>query len=414
MPLAVSKFRRTKESVQAPRGGYAFLSLVLDGIDLQPLLEALGPPAPTGRPGYPAKAMLRLVLAKYVLGIRFNLVLLDRARASPRLREVCGLTRAVPSEATFSKFTTRLIHHQDVLNEVLDTVTTQLRGSLPGDTPPLGEAVAIDSTAVESWSNPNRTIVTDPEARWGVKHSARAKDGKTEFFFGYRVMVADANQGVPLDFFVTPGNAGDSPLLPHLLDQMRETLPWVRPKVVIGDRGYDAKSNYAAVARHGAVPVIHIRNTGTGGHPKRGIRTKRGIPSCQGWQTMEYVRTDPDTGHHLFRCPEGGCHLQRVASGGILDCRSEVWVQPEDDLREMGYIMRGSDEWVGHYAKRQAIERVFRSLKASRNLEGHYYRGLSKILLHTTLSVLSFQATALARCATGDFKNLRQMRVKVG
>ena len=359
--------------------------------------------------------MLRLVLCKYVLGIQFNLVLLDRARSSPRLREVCGLDKAVPSEGTFSKFTTRLMQHQDVLNEVLDSVTTDLRDALPEDAPPLGESLAVDSTAVETWANPNRTVVRDPDARWGMKHSAKAKDGKMVPFFGFKLhLVADACHGVPLDFFVAPGNAGDSPLLPPLLDQLRETLTWVRPKFVIGDRGYDARSNYAAVARHGAVPIIHIRNAGTGGHPKRGVRTKRGIPSCEGWKTMEYVRTDPETGHHLFRCPSEGCHLKQVASGGALDCQGEVWVNPEDDLREVGYVLRGSDEWVRLYSMRQAVERVFRSLKASRNLEGHHYRGIAKILLHATLSILTFQATALARCRAGDFENMRQMRVKVG
>ena len=359
--------------------------------------------------------MLRLVLSKYVLGVRFNLEVLAQLKTSRKFRQVCGFGKATPSEGTFSRFTTRLMIHQDVLNEVLDSVTTDLRDALPEDAPPLGETLAVDTTAVETWSNPNRTVVRDPDARWGVKHSAKSKDGKMEHFFGFKVhLVADANHGVPLDFFVAPGNANDSPLLPPLLDQLRETLPWVEPKYVIGDRGYDAHSNYLAVVRHGAIPIIHIRNSGTDGQPKKGVRTKRGIPSCEGWKTMEYVRTDPETKHHLFRCPDKGCHLRQVASGGALDCRSEVWVDPADDLRELGHILRGSDEWVRLYAKRQAVERVFRSLKASRNLEGHHYRGIAKILLHATLSILTFQATALARCRTGNFENMRQMRVKVG
>ena len=391
------------------------MASVLDAIDLQPLLDALGPPAATGRPGYSAKVMLRVVLSKYLLGLRFNLEVLERLKASRRLRDLCGLGGQVPSESTFSKFTTRLLQHQDVLNAALDDLTTRLRDALPDDAPPLGESVAIDSTAIMTWANPNRTTVRDPDASWGVKHSAKSKDGKTEFFFGFKLhMVADANHGVPLDFFLSTGSASDSPLLPPLLDQLRESLPWVRPQIVIGDRGYDAKTNYAAVAGHGAVPIVHIRNAGTDGHPKRGVRTKRGIPSCEGWREMEYVRTDPETGQHLFRCPEGGCHLQEVASGGILDCQEERWVRPEDDLREVGYILRGSDEWVDHYSKRQAVERLFRSLKASRSLEGHHYQGYAKILLHATLSVLTFQATALARCRADDYGNLRQMRVRVG
>ena len=60
-----------------------------------------------------------------------------------------------------------------------------------------------------------------------------------------------------------------------------------------------------------------------------------------------------------------------------------------------------------------SIERIFRSLKHSRGLEGHCVRGLRKILLHATLSVLTFQATALARLRAGDGERMRQMTVKV-
>ena len=59
-----------------------------------------------------------------------------------------------------------------------------------------------------------------------------------------------------------------------------------------------------------------------------------------------------------------------------------------------------------YYSKRQSIERVFRSLKAPRSLEGHHYRGYAKVLLHATLSVLGLPTTALARCWPRDYGNL--------
>ena len=415
----MSKSKRPKRATQAPKGGYKFLSDVLDTLDLSPVLDALGPPARTGRPGYPAEAMLRAVLSKYILGIRFNVELLDRLRASRRLRAVCGFPGRVPSEGTLSKFTTRLMYLQPRLHECFAQTTGELRDALAGveGAAPLGETVAVDSTAVETFANPNRTVIRDPQARWGVKHSAKAKEGKKEFFFGYKVhMVADANHGTPLDFIVTPGNQSDSTLLPGLLAQTKETLPWFQPRYVIGDRGYDAETNHAAVAGMGAVPIIHIRHLGTGGFPDKGIKTERGHPSCRGWRTMEYVRTDPDTGKHLFRCPSDGCHF-KTAGGRRRKgerCAEEVWADPWEDLRELGFILRGSDQWVDLYSMRMTIERTFRSLKASRNLEGHHYRGMAKIMLHATLSILAYQATMLARVRMDDIRNLRQMRVKVG
>ena len=56
---------------------------------------------------------------------------------------------------------------------------------------------------------------------------------------------------------------------------------------------------------------------------------------------------------------------------------------------------------------------MFRSLKHSRGLEGHCMRGMRKILLQTTLSVLTFQATALARVKAEDSRRMRTMWVEV-
>ena len=84
-----------------------------------------------------------------------------------------------------------------------------------------------------------------------------------------------------------------------------------------------------------------------------------------------------------------------------------------ENLRAVGIVWRGSEEWDNHYSKRMSIERIFRSLKHSRGLEGHRYRGMAKIRMLASLSLLTYQATVLARLITGDFKNLRIMRVKV-
>ena len=133
---------------------------------------------------------------------------------------------------------------------------------------------------------------------------------------------------------------------------------------------------------------------------------------------MEYIYTDPETRRHIFRWPAAGCHL-RAAAGqrrkkADLRCGMELWVNPMDDLRELGFILRGSDQWVAMYSKRMTIEHTFRSLKHSRNLEAHPYWNMEKVTLHAMLSILTCQATMLARCRTGDFGNLRQTMMKVG
>ena len=123
---------------------------------------------------------------------------------------------------------------------------------------------------------------------------------------------------------------------------------------------------------------------------------------------MYYVRSDPDKGH-LYQCRAEGCHLKNSNRGGIRHCDSEVWEDPSKNIRLFGVIRRNGPEWKALYEKRQAIERVFKSLKESRRLESHCVRGLRQITLHAMMSTLAFQATALVRVMAGEADLIRWM-----
>lgn len=47
--------------------------------------------------------MFRAVCLKYLLAERFNVGLIERLRASPKLVEICGF-KTIPSAPTFSRF----------------------------------------------------------------------------------------------------------------------------------------------------------------------------------------------------------------------------------------------------------------------------------------------------------------------
>ena len=137
-----------------------------------------------------------------------------------------------------------------------------------------------------------------------------------------------------------------------------------------------------------------------------GIYTKQGVPTCL-WQIpMEYVRSDPDMGH-LYRCR--GCNLDGTMRGGIRHCDSQIWEDPARNIRLFGVVRRGSQEWKDLYTKRQAIERVFKSMKESRRLERHCVRGLRQITLQAAMSALAFQATVLVRLWAGETEWMRWM-----
>ena len=394
------------------RNGYGFLSSVLDGIDDEPLLDALQQIRHTGRPGYPFRSMWRAWLCKYILRVRYNVELVDRLRGSSRLREVCGFDGPVPSESTFCRFFSRLADYQPLVEKCLNTITDQISLKLPD----FGKVVAADATVFETYGNPERKTVNgdpcgDMDARWGYKNSVKTKDkDRIEWCFGYRLhAIADANYGIPLGFVLTPANENDTLFLANVVEKAQNTHIWLKPRFLVADRGYDSDRNFDFLLKRKVVPVIHIRKPGGKQVLHRDIYTAKGSPTCQGGKEMTYIRTDDGTGHHLFRCPEGGCPLQ--SKRGVHYCADEVWEDPTDEPRIVGVLPRASPLWKKLYKTRWSIERLFRSLKHSRNLEQHCFRGMRKVLLHATLSMLTYSATALARLNVGDQRGMRRMRV---
>ena len=308
-------------------------------MDDSALLERLQAYRHTGRPGWPLRALWSAYLASFYLDLPHTNALIRRLEDDPALREVCGFDEAdwLPCRRTFNRFIRRLADHNDLVAPILHSLTDQLRDLLPG----FGDVVAIDSTDVRSHSNPNKKskatrLTSDPEARWGVKHSARSRGSeKTEYFFGYKVhMVVDATHDLPLTFKVTAGNRSDSPELPAVIDQAFETYDWFQPQTVLADRGYDANSNFEYLHQRHVDPIIHIRRPG---------RTKLYddlfnedlLPLCLGNVPMEYVG-ETGEGHYIYRCRSEGCHLKEGLHAGIRHCDTVFAEDPAAHLRVLG------------------------------------------------------------------------------
>ena len=261
-----------------PKSGYGLLAAALDALEALPSVQSwLGDIQDSRRytrPGYPPAVMFRAFCTKYLLGERFNVGLIERLHSSPRLREICGLD-SIPSESTFSRFFSRLARLPEpdaLLNEMVE----KLRELLPG----LGQDVVIDSTDIESYANPNRTVVRDTEATWGrrtTKSSSKSKE-KTEPFFGYKMhALNDAVYGVPLVHIVHPANKNDSPELPRLVEKAQAAFGWLRPDHLLADRGYDSQANHKFLFDRGIAPIIHIRKPTAHDGLHDGLFDRKGI-----------------------------------------------------------------------------------------------------------------------------------------
>ena len=386
-----------------PQASHAELLAVFDRIDDDELIAQLKRHAARGPKGRWLRPLWRAYFASFMLNFDHTNDLIRNLQDSPDLRAVCGFDDVLPHRTTFNRFIQRLAQHVGLIESCIDDLINRLKAELPD----LGEQVAVDSTAIRTYSNPNRKQVSDPEAKWGVKHSVRSKQkDRKEYFFGYKAhVVADVKYGIPLAQVVTPGNRNDSPVLPTVIRRAQEQFDWFRPKVVIADRGYDSANNHQYLHREGIIPVIHIRRPSNPGLHK-GIYTDEGVPTCLGMVPMEYVGTDGN-GHYVYRCRREGCHLLDSKQGGIRHCDTVYAQDPLEDIRLFGLIRRQSQEWRDLYRLRWAIEQLFKTQKQSRRLERHCTRGLAHITLHSLMSTLSFLATYLVDVEAQRFDIMR-------
>ena len=404
-------------SSNTSHGVYADFQKLLAVLDDAALIDRLQAYRPTGRPGWPLPALWHAYLASFFLDLPHTNALIRRLEDDPALQAVCGFDRELPTRRTFNRFIRRLAEHTDLVAGCFHALTDQFRELLPG----FGDEIAIDATAVRSYSNGNKKnkvtgLPSDPEAAWGVKHSAQSKHkDSTEYFFGYKThAVVDATYDLPITFKVTAGNRNDSPELPAVIDQAYDTFNWFKPSVALADRGYDAHTNFEYLyLDHGIDPIIHIRKPTADDGPYDGIYNEDILPLCLGNVPMEYVGQDGQGGH-IFRCRSEGCHLKDGLHAGIRHCDTVIVEDPTEHLRVLGgQTRRGSPEWDALYNKRWGVERVFKSMKESRRLEEHCVRGLKHITLHAVMSTLTYQASALVQALAGNLDGMRWMVRKV-
>ena len=390
------------------------LRKVLDTIDDTSLVDALNSGRlGRGPRGYRPSSMWRAVVARYALGLDTMNDLIRRLQEDLELRLYCGFS-TIPHRTVFNRFYKRLARHTELVETMFVDLTERIRLLLPDD---YGKIVAVDSTTIEAYANPNRKRVRDPDASWTAKNVSRARKGK-EWRFGYKYhLVSCVSHDLPIAGLVTTAKRNDSPLLAPVLDRAKEEHNWFAPSHVIADRGYDSQSNHREVIKRGAIPIIHIRDMKKTKEKVQdrfieGNYTHEGVPVCIGMKPMDYVRSDTERGY-LYRCNAEGCHLKDRK--GVVYCQDEYWLNPEehDNPRLFGPIRRDSKEWKGFYRLRFGVERNFKSMKQSRSMDSLTAMGLDRVALHVNLSALTYQATALVNLQKGEMDDMRWMRRKI-
>ena len=323
------------------------------------------------RHGHPPRAMTRAWFLKYLIGEPFNTGLVSRLRVSPYLVQVCGFDKrkGIPSESAFCRFFKRIAAADSMLQETMPMLVNVLHEQtdlLPGRGREV--EVVVDGSDIEAHGSGKKPLAerSDKTADFGRRTTKNrsGNKGKTERYFGYELhAMCDSKYGIPLSFEVMPANVDERAMLPPVLERALDTYDWLEIDYLLADRGYDATWIHEYLYEEKNItPVILMRKP-----PKRkdgtrslydGIYDHLGRPTCDGETAMEYVLTDPKSGKHLYRCPEGGCKLKPKSSGALRYCvpTENHWEDPKDNIKVISPLARTSDEWRTRYRRRQSVE----------------------------------------------------------
>lgn len=344
----------------------------------------------TGRPGHDIKPTWHAFIAQYYLDLPSMNALIRRLEEDPYLVETCGFSTnsSLPTRRTFNRFFEMLSRRWILVESCFNEAVARLRTRLKD----FGAVIAIDSTIIEAWSNPNKTSISDPDAHWAHK---KDDQGKTMAIWGYKVhVVTDARHELPLGLTVTPGNVNDTTQLIPLLLKLKAEFDWFSPKSVIADAGYDSVSNHEFIAsKLGAIPIIRMRKRSEK-WASPDIADYEGTPYCLAGSPFVFWGYDKRKGLK-YLCPEKAGKMTCPILG---KCgTSVVWIKPSEDYRRFCPIPRASVRWKATYDQRQSAEHLFSRLKAHRRLDDHCFRGIEKITVHSLMAALVVLANALAK-----------------
>jgi len=394
------------------------LTLVLEALPAEKLLITLESEHWTGRKGYSVRGMWSALIAGVLYQCHSIADVLRLLRRDKETRMVCGFGKdSLPSEDAFSRFLKKLVKHGRLLEESFTGLVEKLRVLLPG----FSDKVAVDSTDMKANADGYRKQPADPDAAWGVKGASvetesgkesTARRGERDLYrwFGYKLhLLVDASYELPIAFQVTPANEADTTRMVPLLQKAELARPERRAQAVIADKGYDSRENCLAIFKdYHAAPIIPLIEKPDWVSPD--ICNSKGTPTCACALPMVYWGRD---GNYLkYRCPDA---VGKAKCPSRFKCAPPPYgyvlklpVMKEDPRRHVP-VPHETRKWARLYRLRTAVERVNSRLKQLLGLDKLTVRGIGKVTVRATLSLLVMLAAALGMAERHRLKEIRML-----
>jgi transposase len=413
------------------------LRLVIEYLPDEEFMQHLEDERGNGRDDYPIRAMWNSILAGIVFEHSTTASLRRELSRNGQLRSMCGFKIGlVPPPWVYSRFFDKLLEkeHMEYIEEIFNNLIRELKELLPD----FGKTLAIDGKAIDSFANSHNyddeeelkdDRRRDLDANYGSKTYYYEDDEGNKYktiksWFGYKLhLIVDAAYELPVAFKITPASDAEQPVARDLIDELDETHPEILEdcNYFLGDRGYDdIKIIKKCWDEHEIKAIIDIRNMWKDGEETKLVEGEENVvydycgnvychdPVTGRRREMAFGGFEKDRETLKQRCPAEQYGLE---CKGRDECpvANGTRIPLEIDPRVFTPVARQSYKWDRIYNARTSVERVNSRLDVSYGFENHTVRGIDKMRLKCSLSLMVMLAMAVGRIKEKQADNMRSL-----
>ena len=402
------------------------LRMVLEALNDGELIHRLYKIRGKGRNDWSCEAMWNSFIASFLFEHETVESLLRELRRNKQLRTICGFEPkevrqkngsikiyVAPSASAYSKFLKNLMSCQEELDEMFTEMVQYMYRNLEH----FGEILMVDGKAIQSFGtkiSKNRKSGGrgEHDADWCQKqYSASGPNGesiiKTKKWFGFRLhLIADATYEIPVAFAVTKASNSEQKETEKLLEKIeQEYTEWLKNcKYILGDKGYDSSKIINWLRGKGIVPIIDIRNCWKDGEETHQYRDTNLVYNYKG--TVWYVEEDGSRTELLYKGYDKRTDSLRYGFKPQKQDKRIFRIKCEEDRRIFTPVARSSHKWKRLYKKRTGVERINGRIDRDYQFERHTIRGLNKMTMFITVTLLVYMAMAKGKIERGQTEHL--------
>jgi hypothetical protein len=389
------------------------LQLALTGIDDEALMQLLETKRGHGRDDYPARVLWNLLIAMKVFGHKTVASFRRELWRNSQLRRICGLKdyerkkHIVPPARVFTGFMQLLVREQKELDMMFTAMTIRLKELLPS----FGKTLAGDGKYLDSYAkrkvkveNPKAGKRTENDAAWSVKeYHYTDKNGKeqikTELHYGFKAhIICDVKTELPIAYDVTPGNRSERAVMKDMLGKLPCEIK-KRANALALDKGYDSIEMIKKIKAAGLNPVVDIRNCWKDGETTRQYKDTDIVYDYQG--NVYFIDNDEKQHKMVYKGYDCQKKCLRYSHKGKV-----YKIYTSYDERIFLPIARSSMKFKKLYKGRTSVERLNGRLDRDFMFEDHCIRGMEKMKLMVSLTLLIMNAMALGKIQLGTVTHL--------